>query len=370
MDPGLLEMQKLGADTLPKETPAAAVETPATPATPPVATPPVAETPAAATPATPETPASKETPVAEATPPAAETVDYTKYLQEKSGGRIATDEELTKIIQERDEFEQQLKNAPALDDYTLKLAAWREKGFDVELFHTIHDMPIDELSSEDKVKASLKLQNPEWMEEDINIYLKNKYGILAPEDEGYDEGKARYGKMQLDVDAKTADQELRNLQGMTAFSQEDEQAAFQAEGERQKAWATGLPKIATDFKKISLSLDVEGKHLFDYVPTQAQTLKVVQSLQKAIQNAAVAYDEKGIKAVNDLFRKEFIDQNFNEIVRAAAGKMATIQKEANIQRVHNPSAAAESTPVTPAEKSLEETTVDQMDKLMGATGKR
>jgi len=238
------------------------------------------------------------------------------------------------------------------------------------LFHSIHDLPIDELSSEEKVKASLKLQNPEWMEGDIDLYLKNKYGILAPEDEGYDEGKARYGKMQLDVDAKTADQELRSLQGMTAFSQEDEQAAFQAEDDRQKAWATGLPKLADNFKKITVALDADGKQLFDFIPTDAQLQKVVKSLQNAIKNAPVAHDENGIKAVNDLFRKELRDQNFNEIVRAAAQKMATIQKEANIQRVHNPSAAAEPTPVKPEAKTLEETTVDNMDKLMGGQQRR
>lgn len=373
MDPLLAEIKQSGADTIPKQEPAtlaAPTPTPAASAPNPTPTPDPAPAPAPA-PAASAEPAKTDPPAVD--PPAPtpdEGVDYAKYLQEKSGGRIASEEELTKIIQERDQLEEQLKNSPELDDYTLKLDAWRKKGYDVELFHTIHDMPIDELSAEDKVKASLKLQNPEWMEEDINLYLKNKYGILAPEDEGYDEAKSRYGKMQLDIDAKTADQELRSLQGMTAFSQEDEQAVYQAETDRQQAWTAGLPKLSENFKKITVALDAEGKQLFDFVPTQNQLNAVVNSLQKAVKNAPVAYDENGIKAVNDLFRKELRDQCFNEIVRAAATRMASLTKEANIQRTHNPSATAEPTPSPPAAKSVEETSVEQIGSFMDGPGKR
>jgi len=373
MDPLLAEMKETGAATLPQEptpTPVAATPTPA-PATPatPAPTPAPDPVPAASAPA----PAAEPTPAEPATPavPATDvSVDYAKYLQEKSGGRIASEDDLAKIIQERDQLEEQLKKSPELDDYTLKLAAWRQKGYDVDKFHLIHDLPIDELSSEDKVKASLKLQNPHWMEADLDLYLKQKYGILTPEEDGYDEAKARYGKMQLDVDAKSADQELRSLQELTAYSEEDEQAVFQAETERKQAWAVGLPKIATDFGKVTIALGEKGEHSFDYVPTDAQKLKVVQALQKAIQNAPVAYDEAGIKAVNDLFRKEFRDQNFNEIVRAAAAKMASIQKEANIQRVHNPSALADPTPAVPAEKPLEQESMEKLDTFMSGPGRR
>jgi len=317
--------------------------------------------------------ADPKDPAASAEPdPAAEpdadpspSIDITKILSEQSNGRITSKEDLEKILNERDEFKDRLDKSPVLDDYTTKLNAWRKEGYDTELFHVINDMPIDELSAEDKVKASLKLQNPEWDENDVNLFVKNKYGILNPEDDGYDESKVRYGKLQLDTDAKVADKELRELKDMTVYSEVDEQETLKQEGERQEQWKGGLPKISQEFKEVAFSLDKDNKQIFKYIPTPEQKARVMSAVQKAVINAPLAYNEEGVKAVNETIRKEFINQNINDIVRAAAKQAVSAQIEADIKKRNNPSGSQEPTPVVPQPVSAEEQTLETIDRMLG-----
>ena len=317
--------------------------------------------------------ADPKDPAASAEPdPAAEpdadpspSIDITKILSEQSNGRITSKEDLEKILNERDEFKDRLDKSPVLDDYTTKLNAWRKEGYDTELFHVINDMPIDELSAEDKVKASLKLQNPEWDENDVNLFVKNKYGILDSEDDGYDESKVRYGKLQLDTDAKVADKELRELKDMTVYSEVDEQETLKQEGERQEQWKGGLPKISQEFKEVAFSLDKDNKQIFKYIPTPEQKARVMSAVQKAVINAPLAYNEEGVKAVNETIRKEFINQNINDIVRAAAKQAVSAQIEADIKKRNNPSGSQEPTPVVPQPVSAEEQTLETIDRMLG-----
>jgi len=214
------------------------------------------------------------------------------------------------------------------------------------------------------MKVGLAIQNPNWSEEDVNLFMKEKYGLLSPEEEGYNEQKVKVGKLMLDQDARTHDEGLRKLQEQTVYSNADEKEAYKAEGERQGQWKTNLPKLVNSINSIPFTLDDKGA-VFNYIPTPLQRQAVVTEIEKAILNAPVAYDEAGIKLVTNHIKQQFINQNINEIVKAVANQQKSAVVEKKIIETHNPSKAPAATTPVIETKSADDTTLEAMDKLLG-----
>lgn len=326
------------------------VEAPVTPVTEPVKV----EVPALVPTATPQVEEKKteivsadapkvDTAVVEAPKVEALAIDMGKIFSDASNGKINSAEELSKILKEHDEFKERIAKSPELDDYTLKLNSWMKKGYDPELFHKIESLPLDKMSAEDKMKVSLSLANPEWSKDDVDLYVKHTYGLMSEDEEGYDAQNVRIGQLRLQQDARSHDQNLRKLQEMTVYSNVDEQEAIKVEGTRQETWKQSLPKLINDINVIPFTIDDKGT-VFNYVPTPLQRQSVRNAVQNAILNAPVAYDEQGIKSVTNLIQKEFINQNINQIVRAAASQQKSIEIEKKIVESHNPSGMV--TPLT------------------------
>lgn len=305
---------------------------------------------------TPTSPLVVEEPKIETTP----VLDMGKIFSEASGGKIKSAEELAKILKEHNEFKERIAQSPEFDDYAVKLNSWMKKGHDPKLFHQIHDLPLDEMSAEDKMKVSLSLDNPTWSKDDVDTYVKHTYGLMSEDEEGYNAQSVRIGKLKLEHDAKSHDAILRKLQEMTVYSNVDEQEAVKSEGVRKETWKQNLPKIVNDINTIPFTLDEKGT-VFNYIPTPLQRQAVVNAVQNAVINAAVAYDEQGIKSVTSLIQKEFINQNINQIIRAVAVQQKSADIKQEIVHTHNPSGMT--TPVAPApvvEKSRDDILFDVM----------
>lgn len=271
--------------------------------------------------------------IVEATP-----IDMEKIFSEASNGKIKSAAELSKILQEHNEFKERIAQSPELDDYTIKLNSWIKKGHDPELFHKINKLPLDEMSAEETMKVSLSLANPTWTQEDVDLYVKDTYGLVSEGEEGYSEQKARVGKLRLQQDARTHEQNLRKLQEMTVYSNVDEQEAIKVEGTRQETWKQSLPKIVNDINVIPFPVDDKGA-VFNWVPTPLQRQAVIAAVQSAVLNAPVAYDEQGIKSVTSLIQREFINQNINQIALSIAKQQKSADIKEAIVETHNPSGA-------------------------------
>ena len=290
-------------------------------------------------------------------PPKAEEpkFDVAKYLETESKGVIKSTSDLERIIKERNDLEQKLKAAPVLGDYSVKLDSWIKKGNDPKLFHVIHDLPVDEMSAEQIVKAGLRLQNPSWSEEGIDMLVKDQYGLLTAEDEGYNEQKVKIGQMKLEQDSRGYLKDLKELQAMTHYSEEDNTVAIKAEDDRQTAWKTNLPKLVNDFSKISLPLDDKGTTMLDIAISVEERAAIANSIQNQILNAPILYDENGIKAVSNAIRDHYITNNINKIASLIASNSRTAVVEEKIKVTHNPSGLppAEVTPLPTKDKAQE-----------------
>jgi hypothetical protein len=305
-----------------------------------------------------ETPkeAVAETPKTETAPEPQ--IDIQKILAEASGGKITSAEQLSKILEENTSLSEKVNSAPQVSEYAMKMEAWLKKGYEPELFHLVHDLPIDEMSADDTVKSYLKIQNPDWSEEDINLYVKHTYNQMSEEDEGYNSNTVRVGSLKLKQDSVKMASELRKLQDATIYSNADEKEAERMEGERQTTWKTNLSTLSVS----KIPFQIDEKNSFDFVPNQAQIQNAMKTVEKAILNAPVNYDENGINAVKELIKNTIITQNINDIIRAASKQVSSIVTEQKIKETHNPS-TPESKPASVIEKSSDEKNFDKMDAL-------
>ena len=298
----------------------------------------------------------KEEPKAESQP----VIDMAKIFSEASNGKVNNAEELKKILEEYNTLSEKVKSSPELSEYTLKMDSWVKKGYEPELFHLVHDLPIDEMSADDQVKAYLKIQNPEWSEEDVNLYVKHTYNQLSEDEDGYNATTVKVGGLKLKQDSYQMAAELRKLQEATIFSNADEKEALRIEGERQTSWKSNLSNLANSLSKIPFPID--EKTSFDFVPTQAQIQNAVKAVENAVMNAPVSYDDNGIKSVKELIKTTLINQNINDIIKAVSKQVSSMVTEKKIQETHNPSAAVP-TPAPVIEKSTEQTNYEKTEAL-------
>ncbi len=333
--------------------PAAPVETPpVTPPTTPVAETPVV-TPPVEVPADPNAPATLETPA----PPAAEippteipapVIDKNKILEEISKGSIKSEEDLNKFIEEYNKN----KEVTESEEYqeTLKLRAWRDKGYPAELFTPIQEMDtqtIDELSVEDTLKIKMKFENPEFTEEDINLMINQEYKQDADENKEVD---IRAGKLRMQMAARGYKEQLRELKELAYVPTfENKQAEVQAaEEKRMSTWKSELPKLVTEFNEISIPLSDDGKDVFKWTLTKEQKTELQNELDRIVSNAPVQFDEQGIKALKNIMQEKFINKNINQISRAVAASVKSKLTEENIKKYNNPTGARpEATPPAP-----------------------
>jgi hypothetical protein len=318
-----------------------------TPAEIPQAEPPKAEAPK-------EEPVAKDEPKPEVV--AQPQHDIAKILSEASNGKITSADDLAKILEENSTLSEKLKSAPELGDYTLKMDAWVKKGYEPELFHLVHDLPIDEMSADETVKSYLKIQNPDWTEEDIDLYVKHTYNQMSEEDEGYNASNVRVGGLKLKQDAARYGEELRKLHEATEYAYSDDAEAADMESKRQSAWRSNLPSLSVS--KIPFQLD--DKNTFDFVPSQAQIQSALKAVEKAVLNAPVAFDDNGKSLVQKIIKNELITQNINNIIKAVSTQVSSLHRDKAIKEVSNPS-GADPQPAPVIEKSIEDKNHEKME---------
>ncbi len=297
-----------------------------------------------------------ETPKVEATPEVTKTpeIDYDKILGETSKGRIKSKEELDKLLNENDQAKE-LLNSDAYQ-YATKLAAWEKAGHSKELFPVIQDFSADEIKSLSPVEVismKLKLENPDWSEEDISLLINEEF---KQDPDSNTENVVRAGKLKMEREANSFRGKLNELKQLSDIPNPENRIAEarQIEAARQETWKQNLPTFVGEFSKISIPLDKAGKDIFEWIPTKEQKLELQTKLERIVTNVNVKYDQDGINALKATMRKEFINDNINEISQAIATRATSKKTEEVIKEIHNPTGAKNDTPTIPAPKKSDE----------------
>ncbi len=330
--------------------PVSTESTPAVEPTAPVETPPVVA----------ETPAQ---PVI--TPTVAPEVDYAKFLDEKSGGKVKSVEDLNRIISDYESAQERLSDPHV--EYAQKLSAWEDEGRPAELFHVIQNLDTEELSVDDVIKLNLKLENPEWTREQIELYVEGTYNQDA---EKHDEKSVAFGKLRMESDATKAFKELNALKQKTIVKNDraaQEASARQAEDNRKATWKQNLSGMVNSLTKVDVPIDAKGT-LYTFNVTPEQRVELQNIMETIVMQAPVNYDEKGIAAAKDVMRKEFINRNFNQIAQGINTFTASKKTDEKIVELHNPTGAQKpAQPATVQKKSMEEEAFEHVMKVEGIT---
>lgn len=362
------------------------VEAPApepTPTPTPEPTPaPIVEIPAE--PAAPQAPAEPTTiPVAEPVVPIAQVVpavpviqipdapkapefDKAKYLDELSGGEAKSEEDLKKILSEYKQAQQVMQDPNY--EYAQKLSAWEKEGKPKELFHAVQTIKADELSVEDKVKLKLKIENPEWTKDDIDLFINDEY---KQDKDANSEQSVKVGQLRMQRDAQAFTPELKRMQEMTVIKTDyaaKQRELEQTENTRKDAWKQELPKLVNEFQEVNFSI---GKEIYPWKVTKEQSAELLKSLESIVQNAPVQLNEQGIKAIKDVMLKEFYSKNINQIASGISTFTASKKADEHIKEIHNPTGAVQpaGAPV-PTKKSGEDQAFDEIVKAEGIQRRR
>lgn len=362
-------------------TPSTVVETPIPAQTnQTIETPKVAENPVETTDTQPEgstqtteVPTSVESPKAEVpvesvkTPEVVSEPDYAKFLDEKSGGKVKSVEDLQRILSDYENAQAQLQDPNV--EFAKKLSAWEESGRPAELFHAIQQVDTDELSVDDVIKLKIKLDNPEWNREDIELYVERKYN----QDADGDEKTIKYGQLMMKNDAATYLKELNGLKEMT-FVKNDraalQAAAEKAENDRKGIWRQNLPNMVNSFNEVTIPIDNKGEN-YKWTVTPEQKRELQSIMENIVMQAPVNFDDKGISAVEEVMKKEFINRNFNQIAKGISTHISSKKTEEKIVEIHNPTGAkTPQQPVVVDKKSADDELFDNILKMEGISNRR
>jgi len=294
-------------------------------------------------------------------------VDYEKILGEMSGGSIKSKDDLSKIIQEHQEAQELLQSDTY--QYAAKLSAWEKEGHPTELFSPIQSLTAEEISameSSDVVAIKLKLENPDWTEEDISLLIKEEY---KQNKDIHSEDSVKAGSLRMQREANQFRSKLNELKNMTYVpTSENKKAEAQAiESQRVESWKKAVPSFVSDLNKISVSLDEKGT-TFEYTPTKEQKEEIAREMEDIMSRAPVKFNEDGIKAFKAIMQEKFINRNINHISKAIAQKVSSKKEEEKILQIHNPT-GAKAEHVPSATKTVR-TEDDAVKAIMEAEGIR
>ena len=314
----------------------------------------VIETPSAST----EEPSESET-----KPEVSPTVDLSKLLDETSGGKIKSTEDLKKFLSDFENAQQQLTDPNV--EYAKKLSAWEKGGHPKEMFDHVQSTDFTELDDSDMVKFKIKLDNPEWTREQIELFVEKKYSL---DEDSNDEKTVQYGKLLLKQDADAYFKDLESLKEMTHVENDPARAQKEQENleeSRKQSWNQSLNSLISEFTEVPVQVDSKGDK-YTWKVTPEERSEMADIMKNIVNNAPLQYDENGKAIFNEILRKEFINKNFNKIAQGISNHISSKKTEEKIAEIHNPTGAK--TPPQPA--AIEKKSADDqiMEAIMKAEG--
>jgi hypothetical protein len=289
-------------------------------------------------------------------------VDKTNYLEEISGGRIKSQEDLEQLYQEREELMQKLESESYRTEYARQIDNWVEAGYDPELFHIIQSLPVDQLDDNEAIKADYKLQYPELTEDDIDTLITDEY---RQGDEFTDSQRAA-GLIRMRQAAERARQSLYDLKQQTEVVdvRSQRESVRQEEVQRVESWSRDIPQVVNTFDKITVAAG--DKDNYNYIPSTEQKRILQAELDNIVRQVNIPYDEQGKAAMKQITEDTFFRLFKNEITKAVAVAAQSRANEKISKEIHNPSGALRTElPTKKAEYKTEDDVAADLAKYYG-----
>lgn len=224
------------------------------------------------------------------------------------------------------------KFAELIDKSVAKLGSPKDQA---EAFKSLVDVittDVTTMSARDAVAFKMKQDYPSRPKEDIDFLVDKKYflGEFAS-----DEDK-REGEILLRTDADESRQFILKLQE-EALADAPKKETIKAvdESKRVNEWKQAAPKILNDFNQIDFEVAKGVK--MGYKVSAADKAELAKFAEQVAVNSGMSLDEASMKQVAEIVKMQYISQNLENIVSAAATKARSMTNEQWMKTVHNPS---------------------------------
>jgi hypothetical protein len=375
---GLQEQVNAGAFVVPDQIVPVSLQQAIVEKSPEVVTPPVP----AAEPVKPE---STETVlsnnVPQDAPPTAEpvktpdlTVDFNRMLEEKTGGKFKSYDEIKAVLEKPEpKLEFANENVSKINEYVSQGKTQEERAQLFNDYQATQTTDFNSLSAADQIAYHRQLQDPDLTDDLLQLEMNLDYRIDEWKDkpEDYEGGvepkEITLAKMKFERDANKALKSNLEYQQKWATPQTKisaEQIAQQETAARQQAenWSKTVDTAAASLAKMSIKIsDTES---FDYaVPAEVQ--KQVSDIAKALwkdPNAAFRsfVNDKGEIDANGLLSMITKANSFDSVMKVVAQQARAKGSEQVVKDIKNISLTPDGKPVDLEGKSKEEQLSEQL----------
>ncbi len=276
-----------------------------------------------------ETPKGEPTQDDDAPKETPQEVSFESLLDEKSGGKYKTYEELEEALTtESSSVEFANEQIAKLNDYVAK-------GGNVNEYLRTQTANYDDMSEQDIVKSFMRFNNPDLDGSEIELLFSDKYKL--DEDE-YTEDEIRLSNIKLKQASNKARAELKKFQSdnSTPEVQRDLEAEQAKIEENQKVWRGKVDNNMKEFKNVEFDINDKGEK-FSFELSD----KAVDNVSNSTKNLPAFWDryvnKDGSENITKLVKDMAILDNVDSIVRSAYAQGAANGKEDVIEDIKNPS---------------------------------
>tara|TARA_R110002167_G_scaffold267863_2_gene474503 strand:- start:662 stop:1729 length:1068 start_codon:yes stop_codon:yes gene_type:complete len=261
-------------------------------------------------------------------------VSFESLLGEKSEGKYETYEQIEEALNAAKGSSVSFAN-----EQIEKLNEYVAKGGDVSEYLRTQTADYSEMDESSVVKASMRFNNPDLDNEDIDLLFQDKYKL--DEDE-YTDSEIRLSKIKLKQASKLAKSELIKFQQENSTPQSFQNAeADKAQLESNaRQWSAKVDDSIKEFKSVDFEINSKGE-TFSFELNE-KALDTVSHSTKNLGEFWNRYVNKdGSENITKLARDMASLDNLDSIVRNAYAQGASGGKEDVIKDIKNPSYSPE-----------------------------
>lgn len=279
--------------------------------------------------------------------PAPQIEGLSDFLSKTTGGRITTQEQLVEYLKTAGNNEGVAAAEPIPHEYSHPLvgeidAYLREKGGDVSSlnqFLHIQALDTENISAREAIAEEIRLENPDWTREDIDLYMEDKYQKVEIDPEEMDESEVRAAEkrnrlveMSMNQDGRQAKMKLAGMKSdLSKYkSATAEQLKEQADARENqlREWKEGVSGAAQGLSAVQFELD--GGKPFSWKVNDEERSEVRGDMENLATYFNRFSGENGVD-YDGLAQFMYVARNFGKMIRGVASYAAKHGESAFVQ---------------------------------------
>ena len=279
---------------------------------------------------------------------------FIKYMNEKFGTEFSSVEDAKKALSP--------KELNFANDQIAQMNKFvSETGRTVVDYLKTQTVDYNKMSNEDVMRISMKQQNPDLTNDEVNLLVTSKYKLG---DGNGSETEKKLAQIELKRDVTNARKDLIKMQEQYRMPQENKGMSKEEANKIREDWVSNMKNQVNDVESLSFEINDKGE-VFDFQLTDQHKDNLVKS-NSNLNNFFDRYvDKTGDWNFDRLNIDMFVLDNFQDIIRSVASQYRSKGTEQVVRDIKNPSFNNEPKGNTSQSKSI----IEQLDdQIHGGTG--